>query len=117
MSREKLARSAMDYLDQANLIIHEHEAAFLAQRDQRRLILMTTKAPQSYTNFAFQPDDMIIAGRESAGVPEEFAALCDGLVRIPMRPETRSLNVAISAGMVIGEAMRQTDYQIKANLL
>lgn len=116
LSREKLARSAMDYLDQANLIIHENESAFLAQRAQRRLVLMTTKAPQSYTDFAFQPNDMIIAGRESAGVPQEFAARCDGLVRIPMRKETRSLNVAISAGMVIGEAMRQTNYQTEANL-
>lgn len=116
LSKEKLVRSAMDYMDHADIIIHEDETVFLKNNQAGRLILMTTKAHMAYTNFAFRPNDMIIAGRESAGVPEEFARKCDGLVRIPMRQETRSLNVAISAGMVIGEAMRQTDYQTQASL-
>jgi Predicted rRNA methylase (SpoU class) len=106
----------MDYMDHADIVIHEDETVFLKNNQAGRLILMTTKAHTAYTNFAFRPNDMIIAGRESAGVPEEFARKCDGLVRIPMRQETRSLNVAISAGMVIGEAMRQTDYQTQASL-
>ena len=72
-------------------------------------MLLTTRADLSYTAFAFAPDDVILMGRESAGVPEEVHAAARARLRIPMRPETRSINVAQAAAMVLGEALKQTD--------
>jgi len=73
----------------------------------RRLILLTTKAEESYAACAYRPGDILLMGRESAGVPEEVAAVADLAIRIPMRPAARSLNVAVAAAIVISEALRQ----------
>jgi tRNA (cytidine/uridine-2'-O-)-methyltransferase len=103
----KLRRAAMDYIDYLDYTRHKSWAHFDAARGQRRLILLSTKAAIPYTDFVYTPDDILMVGRESAGVPDEVHQHADARVIIPMRPALRSLNVAISAAMVLGEALRQ----------
>lgn len=103
----RLRRAGMDYLDQVTLVRHPSWRAYEASR-KGRLILLTTKARQSYLDFAFAADDSLLLGRESAGVPEEVHAAADARLAIPMRPGVRSINVALAAAMVLGEALRQT---------
>ena len=107
-SDARFRRAGMDYLDQASLTRHVSWEAFAAQI-KGRLILLTTKAALSYTAAHYQADDILLLGRESAGVPDEVRARADLAVRIPLREGLRSLNVAIAGAMVLGEAMRQTD--------
>ena len=107
-----MKRAGMDYLDMVNCRRHDSWVDFLAYRkthseEYGRLILMTTKASQPYVDFQFKPNDVILMGRESAGVPQEVHETVDARVVIPMAPDARSINVAISATMVIGEALRQ----------
>ena len=71
-------------------------------------MLATTKAATPYTEFAFERDDVVLVGRESAGVPDEVHAAADARIVVPMRPGLRSLNVAVAAAMILGEALRQT---------
>jgi tRNA (cytidine/uridine-2'-O-)-methyltransferase len=103
-------RAGMDYLDAAEFVRHASFAAFDAARrvQGRRLVLFTTAGDSAFTDFAFAPTDALLFGRESAGVPEAVHALADARVTIPMRPGLRSLNVAVSAAMGLGEALRQT---------
>lgn len=110
MTDRGLARAGMDYRDLAELTTHAGFAAFEAWRATtgRRLLLMTTKAAVSYVDFAYRSDDIVLVGRESAGVPETVHGLADARLLVPMRPGLRSLNVALTAAMVIGEALRQT---------
>lgn len=105
-SEKRFRRAGMDYLELASVTRHSSWAAF---RPTGRLVLLTTRATLSYTGFAFAPDDVILMGRESAGVPDEVHAAAQARLRIPMRPEARSINVAQAAAMVLGEALRQTD--------
>ena len=103
-------RAGMDYLDQVRLVRH---ASFDAFEDWRRgrglkLVLLTTAAETSYLDHAFGDDQVVMFGRESAGVPEAVHAAADARLRIPMREAMRSLNIAVAAAMVIGEALRQT---------
>lgn len=102
-----LKRAALDYLQHATFVRHELWPAFLASKPAR-IVLMTTKAERPYTDFTFEAADTILLGRESAGVPGEVAARSDIRLTIPMRPGMRSLNVAVTAGMVLGEGLRQT---------
>jgi tRNA (cytidine/uridine-2'-O-)-methyltransferase len=110
LSDRALRRSGMDYLDRAEIVRHVSWTAFDAWRAEngRRLVLMTTRAALPYTDFAFMPGDMILLGRESAGVPDEVHAAADARLIVPMAGGLRSLNVATTAAMVIGEALRQT---------
>jgi len=109
-SDRRLRRAGMDYLDQVELTKHDSWAKFIANDDQnRRIVLLTTKAEVSYTNFEFQPADILLLGRESAGVPDDVHEAVDARIAVPMSPEMRSLNIAVSAAMVLGEALRQTD--------
>ncbi|PCI50122.1 MAG: tRNA methyltransferase [Alphaproteobacteria bacterium] len=101
-------RAGMDYIDQSRIIRHASWEIFLDNIGLSRLILLTTKATEAYTDIAYLPDDIILLGRESAGVPDDVQTRADRRVIIPMTPETRSLNVALSASMVLGEALRQT---------
>ena len=103
-------RAGMDYLDQVSIVRHASFAAFDAARREQglRLVLLTTAATQSYLDHAFSPDDVVMLGRESAGVPETVHRAADARLRIPMREGLRSLNVAVAAAMVAGEALRQT---------
>jgi tRNA (cytidine/uridine-2'-O-)-methyltransferase len=102
-------RAGLDYLDRASVRRHVSWPAFLADREPGRLLLLTTHAEEIYTGFAFRPDDTLLLGRESAGVPDEVHAVADARLRIPMAEGARSLNVAVAAAMVLGEAMRQTE--------
>lgn len=105
-----LRRAGMDYLDAAPLTRHTGWAAFEARRraEGRRLVLLTTRGAVSYLDFVFRPDDVVMVGRESAGVPDEVHAAADARLIVPMRPAMRSLNVAVAAVMVLGEALRRT---------
>lgn len=103
----KLRRAAMDYIDHLDWARHADWGAFEQQIRPRRLVLLTTKGAMPYTSFAFQADDILMVGRESAGVPDDVHNRADTRVVIPLVPSLRSLNVAISAAMVVGEALRQ----------
>jgi tRNA (cytidine/uridine-2'-O-)-methyltransferase len=103
-------RAGMDYLDQVQLVRHASWAAFEAWRRERalRLVLFTTRAERSYLDYRFAENDVLLFGRESAGVPEAVHAAADARLLIPMRPGLRSLNVAMACAMAVGEALRQT---------
>jgi len=102
-------RAGMDYIDQSKIIRHKSWEIFLENIGRSRLILLTTNADNIYTALSYQPDDIILLGRETAGVPDHVHRRADQRVTIPMTPGTRSLNVAVSASMVLGEALRQTN--------
>lgn len=106
-------RSALDYFDHVALTRHAAWGAFTEMRaasdDAGRLILLTTTGDHRYDRFRFQPDDTLMAGRESAGVPEAVRQFADVRLRIPMKAGLRSLNVAIACAMALGEALRQTN--------
>ena len=104
-----LRRAGMDYLEHADYRRHESWLAFLAERPAGRIVLLSSKAARPYTDFAFAADDVILLGRESAGVPDEVRDAADAKLRIPLKPGLRSLNVALAAAMVLGEALRQTE--------
>ena len=109
-SERAFRRAGLDYLDHATLVNHVSFASFEDWRraEGRRLVLLTTKAEQSYVDFAFRPDDVLMCGGESSGVPDRVHAAADARVRVPMRPDLRSLNMAVSLAMVLGEALRQS---------
>ena len=104
----RVRRTAMDYIDHVAVTRHAGFGEFRGSVGSRRLILFTTKASQSAYAFRFQADDTLLFGKESAGVPPAVADACDARVRIPMRVEVRSLNLASSAALALGEALRQT---------
>jgi tRNA (cytidine/uridine-2'-O-)-methyltransferase len=103
-------RAGMDYLDQVRLRRHGCFADFEAWRREKRLrlVLLTTAAETSYLDHAYGDDEVLLFGRESAGVPEAVHQAADMRLRIPLRAGLRSLNVAMAAAMVAGEALRQT---------
>ena len=107
LDEKKIRRAAMDYIDHLDMTRHTDWAAFQSAR-KGRLILMTTKSDNFYTDVEFQKGDVILMGRESVGAPDEVHEVADVRLRIPMRAEARSLNMAVSASMVLGEALRQT---------
>lgn len=108
----RLDRAAMDYLARASYVRHASWAAFQAARQRDagggRLVLLTTQARLPYTAFGFRPDDVLLLGRESSGVPPEVRAAAQAQVVIPLQPGLRSINVALAGAMVLGEALRQT---------
>jgi tRNA (cytidine/uridine-2'-O-)-methyltransferase len=103
-------RAGLDYLDRANIARHLSFNDFNAARreENARLILLTTRAELAYPDFAYAPSDILLVGRESAGAPDEVHAAADARVIVPLRPGLRSVNVALAAAMVLGEALRQT---------
>jgi len=111
LSDRNLRRAGMDYLDLAILTEHDDWAAFEAwlRRENRRLVALTTKAERRYTDFAFEAGDVLLLGRESAGLPAAVHEAADARLAIPMATGTRSLNVAVAAGIVAAEALRQLD--------
>ena len=108
LSDAKLRRSSMDYLNLANIERHISWDAFIEERKQSRLVLITTRAEDSLNQFAFDNNDTLILGRESSGVPQEVHNAIPEKVRIPMDKKARSLNVSIAAGIILWEALRQT---------
>jgi len=104
----RVRRTAMDYIDHVSIARHADFTAFRSTIGARRLILFTTKAQASPYDFAFMPDDVLLFGKESAGVPADVAAASDARLRLPMRAGVRSMNLAMSAALALGEALRQT---------
>jgi tRNA (cytidine/uridine-2'-O-)-methyltransferase len=115
VSDRAFRRAGMDYLDQVSLIRHDSWARFEEWRAERRyrLILFTTKGATSYLDFRYDASDILLFGRETAGVPEEVAAAADARVKIPIKPPLRSLNVAMAVAMAVGEALRQTSVAVQ----
>lgn len=111
---KRLRRVAMDY--SAHVETHRHSSwnAFLAQRAAQpdkplsRLVLLSSKATEFHHAFRFEPDDILLLGRESAGVPDDVRDACDEAIRIPISGQTRSLNVVTAATIALAEALRQT---------
>ncbi|HMA52568.1 MAG TPA: tRNA (cytidine(34)-2'-O)-methyltransferase [Magnetospirillaceae bacterium] len=103
----KLRRAGMDYRELAQVTRHVSWNAFQAGRLPGRLVLLTTRSDRSPYDFAFAPDDVLLFGRESAGVPENVHESCEARLRIPMVAGARSLNVAVAAALVLGESLRQ----------
>jgi tRNA (cytidine/uridine-2'-O-)-methyltransferase len=108
LSDRRLRRAGMDYIDGATIARHQSWVRFAAIA-RGRLVLLTTKGDQAYHRFAFRPDDTLLLGRETAGVPDEVHRACDARLRIPLMPGQRSLNLAVAAALVLGEALRQTE--------
>jgi tRNA (cytidine/uridine-2'-O-)-methyltransferase len=110
-------RAGMDYLDQVTIVRHGSWEDFAEWRrhDGARLILFTTRASVSYLDHAYRHNDMLLFGRESAGVPERVHAAADARLIIPIKPGLRSLNVAVACAMALGEAMRQTRATVSPN--
>ena len=110
-SRRELKRGGLDYLDHVTIVEHDSYELFERWRSttNRRLVLLTTKSSESAYTFTYIEGDIIMLGRESAGVPDAVADAADARIRIPMRPGLRSINVAVAAAMIAGEALRQTN--------
>ncbi len=110
VSDRAFRRAGLDYLDQVTIERHASFAAFETWREAAgvRLVLLTTAAATSYLDHAFHSDDILLVGRESAGVPDAVHRAAQARLCIPMRPGLRSLNVAVAAAMAVGEALRQT---------
>ena len=113
MSDRALKRAALDYLDHVDLTRHASFATFMERRGtakpaRGRLILLTTHADTSHCDYPFSNDDTLMLGRESAGCPDAVHDCVDARIAIPMQPGLRSLNVAVAAAIVLGEALRQT---------
>ena len=104
---KRVRRTAMDYIDHVDVTRHASFDAFRAATPGR-LLLFTTKGDSSPYDFSFLRDDILLFGKESGGVPPEVAARCDAKLRIPIRPQVRSFNLATSAALALGEALRQT---------
>ena len=111
LSDRNFRRAGMDYLQSADIRRHESWARFYetTRPAASRLILLTTGGDTAYADFAFTPGDVLLVGRESAGVPPAVHDAVDARLVIPLRPGLRSLNVAQAAAMVLGEALRQTN--------
>jgi len=109
LSDKALRRAGMDYLDQANMSLHVSWDAFRrsSAAGAGRIVLLTTRSDLPYTDFRFQKDDILLLGRESAGVPDSVHDSAAARIVIPMRAGARSLNMALAAAMVAGEALRQ----------
>ncbi len=104
---KRVRRTAMDYIDAVEVARHDGFKAFRAATSGR-LVLLSTKGEQSPYDFAFDPADTLLFGKESGGVPRDVAAQCQATLRIPIRPDVRSLNLATAAALTLGEALRQT---------
>ena len=105
----RVRRTAMDYIDHVAVTRHADFAAFQASIGSARLILFTTKANRSAYEFRYEPDDVLLFGKESAGVPAQVADACHARVRLPIKAEVRSMNLATAAALALGEALRQID--------
>lgn len=104
----RLKRAGMDYMELANVTRYSSWEEFLGQTTPSRLILLDTKATTDYLDFKFQSSDILMVGREGDGVPDDVFDACPHRLKISMLSGVRSLNVAIAASMVLGEALRQT---------
>ena len=109
LSDNRFKRVVMDYLDEKEIKFYKSSEDFFRSKKSQRIILMTTKASISYTKFKFEKNDTILFGRESAGVPESVHKLIKNRLKIPMKINKRSLNIASSVAIVLAENLRQTE--------
>jgi len=108
LSDKRFKRVVMDYMDWDKIDIYRSSEKFFEAKKNQRIVLMTTKASVSYTEFKFEKNDTILFGRESAGVPESVHQLINDRLKIPMSEDTRSLNIASSVAIILAESLRQT---------
>tara|TARA_Y100000591_G_C21663210_1_gene608933 strand:- start:34 stop:507 length:474 start_codon:yes stop_codon:yes gene_type:complete len=108
MSDRRFKRVVMDYMNEKEVKIYENFDHFFKSKQNQRIILMTTKASISYTKFKFDRNDTILFGKESAGVPENVHKLIKDRLKIPMKKNMRSLNIATSVGIILAESLKQT---------
>ncbi len=109
LNDSRFRRVVMDYMGLCEIIRHNGFETFLKKNKKSRIVLMTTKAKKIYHKFKFKKNDMLLFGRESAGVPKELHQICKSKIKIPMNKKTRSLNVAMSVAIVAAEALRQNN--------
>ena len=107
LSDKRFRRVVMDYMDEKDIKFYKSSDDFFISKKDKRIILMTTKASISYTNFKFDKNDTILFGRESAGVPEAVHKLIKNRLKIPMKNEKRSLNISSSVAIILSESLRQ----------
>ena len=107
LSDKRFKRVVMDYMDWDKIDIYQSSQKFFEAKKNQRIVLMTTKASVSYTEFKFEKNDTILFGRESAGVPESVHQLINDRLKIPMSEDTRSLNIASSVAIILAESLRQ----------
>jgi len=109
LNDKRLKRVVMDYMDQRDIKFYKSSDEFFNSKKNQRIILMTTKASISYTKFKFDKNDTILFGRESAGVPENIHKLIKDRLKIPMKNNKRSLNIASSVAIILAESLKQNN--------
>jgi len=107
LNDRRFKRVVMDYMDEKDIKFYKSSEDFFKSKENQRIILMTTKAPISYTKFKFDKNDTILFGRESAGVPEKIHKLIKDRLKIPMKNNKRSLNIASSVAIILAECLKQ----------
>ena len=110
LSDKRFKRVVMDYMDEKDINFYQSADEFFQEKKNNRIILMTTKASISYTQFKFKKNDTILFGRESAGVPEEVHKTVKIRLKIPMKTHKRSLNLASSVAIILAECLKQTKW-------
>ena len=105
---KRFKRVVMDYMDEKEIKFYQSSNDFFESKKNQRIILMTTKASSSYTEFKFKKNDTILFGRESAGVPEKIHKIVKYRLKIPMKNNKRSLNIASSVAIILAESLKQT---------
>ena len=108
-SDKRFKRVVMDYLDMDKIVFYKSSKEFFEMKKDQRVILLTTKAKKSYTNFSFKSDDKLLFGRESAGVPNKIHKVVNERLKIPIQSNKRSLNLSTSVAIVLTENLRQTN--------
>jgi len=109
LNDKRFKRVVMDYMDNKEIKFYQSFDRFYKDKENHRIILMTTKASISYTKFKFEKSDTILFGRESAGVPEKIHKLIKNKLKIPMKNNKRSLNISSSVSIILAESLRQTN--------
>ena len=109
LNDKRFKRVVMDYLDMDKIVFYKSSKEFFEMKKEQRVILLTTKAKKSYTNFSFKSDDTLLFGRESAGVPNKIHKVVSERLKIPIQSDKRSLNLSTSVAIVLTENLRQTN--------
>ena len=107
LSDKRFKRVVMDYMDYSQIEFYQSSEKFFEAKKKQRIVLMTTKGSINYTKFKFKPNDTILFGRESAGVPKKVHKIIKNRLKIPMNNQVRSLNIASSVAIVLAESLRQ----------
>ena len=110
LSDKRFKRVVMDYMNEKDISFYKSSNDFFKSKENQRIILMTTKASISYTKFKFNKNDTILFGRESSGVPESVHKLIKTKLRVPMKNNKRSLNIASSVAIILAESLRQMKF-------